>query len=314
MASISKHGDGWRVQVYRRGIRRSKVFPSKAAAKSWGARQEYLIDQKRTGSGWTFSEVMARYAREVSPSKRGARYEILRLEFLALDPIGKIRVSDIEAKHVADWRDRRLKTVEPGTVLRERNLLSAVWTMARKEWGLTVGNPFSAVRWPATPKPRDRVPTPEEWARLEEAATGALWRVWQAFRFSCETAMRQGEIARLRRSDVTGRVAHLPITKNGDARDVPLSSEALAILDAIGPINDHYFPLAATISRSFAKLTKRAGVEGLTFHDGRRYGTSKLAGQLDVMTLAKVTGHRDVNLLLRVYYRTDMQEVAKRLG
>jgi len=46
--------------------------------------------------------------------------------------------------------------------------------------------------------------------------------------------MRAGEIVGLRRQDITGRVAHLPETKNGDARNVPLSSEAVRLLEALG--------------------------------------------------------------------------------
>ena len=47
--------------------------------------------------------------------------------------------------------------------------------------------------------------------------------------------------------------------------------------------------------------------------DLRREATTRLAKKLDVLTLAKVTGHRDLRVLSRVYYAPDMGEVAERL-
>lgn len=50
-----------------------------------------------------------------------------------------------------------------------------------------------------------------------------------------ETAMRQGETLSLTWSDfdLDKRIAHLDMTKNGESRDVPLSSRALDALDAL---------------------------------------------------------------------------------
>ncbi len=50
-----------------------------------------------------------------------------------------------------------------------------------------------------------------------------------------ETAMRRGELLALRweHVDLKRRVAHLPETKNGKSRDVPLSSAAAAVLAAL---------------------------------------------------------------------------------
>ena len=47
--------------------------------------------------------------------------------------------------------------------------------------------------------------------------------------------MRQGELLRRRSEhiDLNRRIAHLPCTKNGDARTVPLSTTAVAVLPAV---------------------------------------------------------------------------------
>ena len=50
--------------------------------------------------------------------------------------------------------------------------------------------------------------------------------------------------------------------------------------------------------------------EDLHFHDTRREALSRLAKKVDVMTLAKISGHRDIQILLNTYYAPDMSDVA----
>nr|WP_010395719.1 site-specific integrase [Paracoccus sp. TRP] len=320
MASIRKLPSGsFRAEVARQGVRKSKVFPTKTAAKEWAARQEYLIlnaDEVK-GQG-TLGDAMERYARERSPQKRGARWEIIRLEKLRKDSLAKVKMADLRASDIADWRDRRSKEVAPASVIREMQLISSVLTVCVKEWGLISHNPASDVRKPTKPPARSRLPTDDEMERLAISAgddlTRATARAFHAFRFACETAMRAGEIVGLTwdRIDTDARVAHLPMTKNGSPRDVPLSKAAMALLEAL-PRQDPVFGLtSAQLDVLWRKLRDRAGVEGLNFHDSRAAGTGKLAKKVDVLSLARITGHRDLKMLM-VYYRETAADLAKRL-
>lgn len=320
MASIRKLPSGtFRAEVARQGVRKSKVFDTKTAAKEWAARQEYLIlnADEIKGQG-TFAEAMDRYARERSPSKRGARWEIIRLAKLAKDPLARIKMADLRSSDIADWRDRRSREVAPGSVIREMQLLSTVLTVCVKEWGLIAHNPASEVRKPTKPQPRSRLPTDDEMERLALSAgddlSNATARAFHAFRFACETAMRAGEIIGLTwdRIDKQSRVAHLPLTKNGTARDVPLSSAAMALLEAL-PRQEPVFGLTSQqLDALWRKLRDRAGVEGLTFHDSRAEGTTRLSKKVDVLSLARITGHRDIKMLM-TYYRETAADLAKRL-
>lgn len=315
MASVRKLPSGkWQAQVARRGIRRSASFRTKSEARDWGARQEYLIDQgEGAGSKAKLSDIFDRYAREVSPSKRGARWEMIRLEKLARDRIGDRRLCDLGPEDFADWRDRRLREVQPSSVRREMVLMSAVMTRCRKEWRLIDVNPLADVQKPANARPRERRVTDDEIAQLEAVAHGPLSkRVVLAFRFAVATAMRAGEICGLRRQDITGSVAHLPMTKNGEARDVPLSSEALAILDGLS--GDPVFGLTPRqLDATFRRLRKLAKIEDLHFHDSRHEATTRLSRRVDVLALARITGHRNVGELL-TYFNESAEDLAKRLG
>jgi integrase len=63
----------------------------------------------------------------------------------------------------------------------------------------------------------------------------------------------------------------------------------------------------------FAAATKRAGIEGLTFHDTRHEGLTRLAQKLEVLDLARMVGHRDLKSLM-IYYNPTATEIADRLG
>ncbi|MEY8120889.1 hypothetical protein AB9F26_22190, partial [Falsihalocynthiibacter sp. BN13B15] len=82
----------------------------------------------------TMRDALLRYAREVSPSKRGAKWEQLRLEKIAKGSLGNVILREVLPIDIANWRDMRLREVAAGTVNREMSLLSGVFSIARKEW------------------------------------------------------------------------------------------------------------------------------------------------------------------------------------
>lgn len=323
MATLRKVGKGWRAEVSRKGVRLSQNFALKAEAKDWAARQEYLIlNQESLQSKQSFGEVMDRYAREVSSTKRGARWEQIRLEKLRSYPLAQIRMEELKPADLANWRDARLKEVAPASVNREMVLLSAVLTQARKEWGLIKESPMSEVRKPSKPAARDRRVSKAELEKLALSAgsdlTKSTARSFHAFLFAIETAMRAGEVIGLMwdRVDLDNQVCHLPMTKNGTARDVPLSQEAVRLLKTLpasDPREGSVFGLkSAQMEVLWRKLRDRAGIDDLHFHDSRHEAITRLAKKLDVLSLARAVGHRNLNQLM-AYYNESAAELAKRL-
>lgn len=317
MASIRKHGTGWRAFVARQGVRRSKTFPTKREAQDWASRQEHLIlSHEQVAASMTLGQVFAKYAEEVSPGKDGYRWEAVRLAKFQRDPLSDIALKDLRPAHFADWRDKRLREVAPASVAREMQLMSAVMTRAKKEWQFVPQNPLEDVRKPPKPAPRTRLPTAAEVERLGYVAGSDLVfaqaRAYHAFLFACETAMRAGEIVGLHWSAISGNVAHLGKTKNGFARDVPLSKAALSLLDAL-PRTDPVFNITSNqLDSLWRKVMKKAAVDDLVFHDSRHLAITRLARKLDVMDLARMTGHRDLKSLLG-YYNAAPSDIADRL-
>jgi integrase len=319
LASIQKYGKRWRAFVFRQGKRQSKVFDTKREAQDWSARAEYLIlNAPKVAAAMTFGELMARYADEVSPTKRGERWEVIRLEKLQAYPLASIKLGNLSAQDFARWRDVRLREVAPASVKREMNLLSGVLTVARKEWGLIDHNPLQDVSKPKPPPARDRLVTPDELERLALSAggdlTNATARAFHAFLFSCETAMRAGEVTGLvwARVDIARSTVKLDMTKNGTAREVPLSSEAKRLLQML-PKADPVFGLSSRqLDVLWRKLRDRAGVEGLTYHDSRHRAITQLAGKLGVLELARMVGHRDLKMLM-TYYNESAEALSRKL-
>ena len=143
---------------------------------------------------------------------------------------------------------------------------------------------------------------------------GTSIRLPHAFLFAIESGMRAGEIVGMRWDavDLERRVVTLPMTKNGDARQVPLSSEAVRLLKAL-PEGEPVFQLSSqNLDALFRKMRDRAAIEGLNFHDSRHEAITRLSRKLDVLALAKMVGHRDIKMLQR-YYDATAEELARRL-
>ncbi|WP_123102024.1 site-specific integrase [Acidithiobacillus sulfuriphilus] len=109
---------------------------------------------------------------------------------------------------------------------------------------------------------------------------------------------------------------HLPKTKNGDARTVPLSSRAIATLEAL-PRNLDGRVFGTTyegIHQAFVRACRRAAIDGLTFHDLRHEATSRLFEKgFNPMEVSTITGHKTLQMLKR-YTHLRAEDLAKRMG
>lgn len=323
MATFKKRGSTWQVQVARQGVRKSATFKTKAEASAWATalEAEILAGVRGDIPDKPVSDLLERYRDEVSVIKRGQRWEKLRIGLFLRDALADVRLQKLSPADIAAWRDRRLGQVSAASVLREWNLLSHAFTVAVNEWGWLKENPMKLVRRPKAPLPRDRRISDAEFSALL-LATGydgrsvtvtKMARVGAAFVFAIETAMRAGEICSLRWSDISGVVAHLPITKNGTARRVALSEAALSVLDTLPKDGDSVFDLTpAQIDALFRKAKARAMVSDLHFHDTRHEAITRLAQHLEVLDLARMVGVRDLRILM-VYYNASPQEIAEKL-
>jgi integrase len=327
MASIRKRGSSYQARITRKGFPAEvKTFSTKADADRWARSVESAMDVHRyqctkSVESMVLADLIRRYRETVTPSKRGAVDEVIRLRALERDTIARYSVANVTPEVVADYRDRRLKSCSPSTVIRDLAVLSSIFSHARREWRIGSSNPVADVRKPISPPGRDRLLSRAEDERLLRHAlpTGRRNRLLHPLLVvALETAMRRGELLGLLWCDVhlDRGIVRLPLTKNGTSRWVPLSSRAVA---AIGSLHragvEKVFPIsAAALDKMFRRLCTRAELEDLRFHDLRHTATTRLAERLpNVIELAAVTGHRSLQMLKR-YYHPTAEALSAKLG
>ncbi len=328
MASIRKRGGKWQVQVRRGGHESSsRTFLSKSDAEKWGRHQEHLLDQddlpgdkgilKRT----KFCDLLLRYRTEITPRKKSVKQESNRLDRLLRHPIAQLRLDRIQSKHFAAFRDERLERVGQQAVRHDINVLGHVFTVATRDWGFPFNsNPVSKIAKPLQSRPRERRVAKSEMSHLEGQAARANSPSYllPLIYVAVETGMRKSELLGLRweNLDEQASTVVLPETKNGYAREVPLSPHAMeAIKSQSGSHPELMFPVAvATLRRHWTRLLRACEITGLHFHDLRHEAISRhFERGLSVAEVSLISGHRDPRQLFR-YVHPRPADVARKLG
>lgn len=338
MAAISKYRDKWKCQVRKRGFPpRTKTFETRADAAAWGRMIESEIERgvfvnRDEAERTTVADLLARYLRDVSPTKRSGKSDKGRVRTLT-KRIGAYKLSVLVSPHLVAYRDARLRSVSAQTVIHELNLLNRVLTLATREWGIVLPGGVPKVIKPRAPQGRDRRVHPDEMQSIMDATESTELRDF--IRLAVATGMRRSEIASLRWENINleRRTAHLPVTKTDTPRTVPLSSVAVAVLHA-RKATGSAVPFTITpdaFTRAFSRSVHRARkryeskcqmlnqhvdprwLVGIRLHDLRHEATSRFFEHgLGLMEVASITGHKTLAMLQR-YTHLRAEDLAKKL-
>lgn len=327
MASIRKRGPyQWEVRIRRKGYPlQCKTFESKSEAEAWASTVESemargVFRSYQEAEHTLLIELLERYRKEVTSQKKGWVQESSKLRVISRYPLAQYAVARIGGKELAEYRDCRLQEVSPKTVRDELVVLGHVFKVAMQDWGIVLphGNPIDSVRKPKIGNNRrDRRLNPEEEIRLLQACKEYGEPLPSIVMLALETGMRRGEIASLHWNHINlkTRVVHLPETKNEESRDVPLSSKAAGVLNALPRnISGRVFEMRPdSITQAFNRACKRAGIEDLRFHDLRHEATSRFFEKgFNPMQVAAITGHKTLQMLQR-YTHLKAENLAKML-
>ena len=323
----------WRVEIERAGVRTSETFDTKAAATAWGTQEEAAILAGTRGNfpSRTVQQALTRYELEVSKDKRGRRSEALRFAALARDfpALAGTVMHQVTTPDLVKWRDTRLKVVSKGSVQRDINLLRNVWTVAAREWKWCAEpSPWRGMRMPGDNPPRtQRV----DWRSIRTLLRWFGYRTGQpprtkqqevgwAFLVSLRTALRAGEIMGMSTTSVDlvrGVVTldqHKTSTIDG-VRRVPLTRHGLRLLRvlAAGKTGPLWTVKGPSLDTLFRRARDGLGLDAIHFHDARAEALTLLSRRVDVMTLARISGHRDLRTLMDSYYRETAESISARL-
>ncbi len=343
----------FQAQVCVNGIRKSKTFPRSSDAKRWAATIVLSVTESgHPDAGRPLRDFIKEHAEHVGRAHKHPRHEKAVLGYLLGDPLSDIKVSDVTSRDIDAWIARRRTIpsrttgvlVKDSTIARQKQLLSGMFSgLVRR--GIIKENPCSGSEKVADAQPRERTASPEDIERLKIAAQwdedrpplNKTQRVCAAFVLSCLTGMRAGEMMRIERAWIHGSAIRLPAeaTKTATARTIILCDRAKKILDAVCALG--FEPTIWDLEDSardalWRKIRDQADLrnvydsqgrlirQGLTFHDGRATFCTWAASpgpdgapRMDVMSLSRQTGHKNLKMLMR-YYRPRMEDFIERLN
>lgn len=330
MATIRKRGTKWQVIVRRKGVAPlARSFTFKTDAEEWARHIETQADRRglppdpRALDRITIGNVLERYRDTVVSKKRACAVETVILNAILRQGFVHTTLADMTPSIFSTYRDMRLRTVKPVTINRELALIQHAFDIAVKEWDIPIPhNPLSSVRRPKVQNRRERRLYPDELAALLSACDACRNTLLRPLiLFAIETGMRRGELLRLRWDHIVWdkRVLRIPITKNGTPRTIPISTRALSVLQDLHTQRATRADAARVFSTTeeavklaWQRLTTRANVDDLHFHDLRHEAVSRLFEHgLSVPEVALISGHKDARMLFRYTHPKAENIVAK---
>jgi len=264
----------------------------------------------------TLADILVSYRDEACPLQKAGDLATMKINLWLAEAFAQTKVADLKAT-LSTWRDRRLKEVKPGTVLREMNLMYAAINRVRNEKGLDI--PDVKIKRPKAPAARTRRLKEGELDRIIESTRRSRSKMLlPAVLLAIETGARASELIALtwEHIDLEGRTAHLPVTKNGHPRTIPLSSRAVEVLAGLERQGEQVLHgmTSRSLKRAWVACRERAGIEGLRFHDMRREAVSRMLERgLNLVEVSQVSGHRSL-AMLQVYARPTAESIAAKLG
>ena len=324
MASIQKRNSSYRVRITRQG--KSTIcatFYSRLEAVQWAKQIEAELRlgihqdtaQNPISPTMPFRKAVEKYIPSHSIYKGNHKTEAGILRILATRWEDR-NLSVISKQDIVLLKDDLLgKGRAASTVNHYLNALSQLYQIAINEWGLKLSNPITGIKRMSEPQGRmKRLSIEAEATLLACCHELHLDYLADIIAVAIETGMRCGEILSMRWEDVDfiNRRVLLRDTKNGDSRQVPLSSRVKIILEQLTSrdTGDLVFPYCRwTIRRHYTRVVKQSakahkGVQNpftdLRFHDLRHEALSRLSDKgLNVIEIAHISGHRTLTMLRR---------------
>jgi len=347
MATIRLQSGKWQARIQRKGFTPiSKCFINKTDAIRWSRQIESDMDRgsyaaRNEAESTTLQESLSRYRKEVTPHKKGIKVEGYKLGMMRRSKLAKMSLANIRSTDIAKYRDERIKVVAANTVKNELNTLSAVFECVRLEWGINITNPVRGLKRPPAPPGRNRrLYQGEQEKLIASCIKSRAWYLHCIVVLAIETGMRLGEMAGLRYTDIDleAQTAYLHDTKNGESREIPLSTRAKAALQAMPThISGKVFPVDVdSIKTSYSSAVKRARtayekesreagipeetinsdpmLTNLRFHDLRHEAVSRLFERgLNTIEVSTISGHKTLAMLRR-YTHLRAADLVGKLG
>ncbi|AOW76880.1 integrase [Colwellia sp. PAMC 20917] len=312
---------------------KSKTFNSKVAATRWAKETIHKVEKNLTNQPFdlidcTLEELIHKYVeRKQSSDKPLGRTAYYALRQIRSFPIAKLLVTRMNSADIVDFclaRKRESTKPSPQTISIDVSCIRKVLRIAKPMFNINIDDRPVIDAYPALhdlkliarSNKRERRLKGNELQQLlselkiKEKHHCCFIPYSDIFLISILTCCRIGELSSLRWQDlcVDSKTIMIRNRKNpngslGNNSILPLLGESLSILVRQPKISELIFPFnSRSITAGFRKASKKIGITGLRYHDLRREGASRLIEHgLSVEETARITGHKDLNILWQVY-------------
>ena len=315
-----------RVRVHVDGRQISKSFYNKKDAKLWALSMESDLDYRATTLNdqqsvksdkyrpKNFREVLSEYETKVTSLKESPDNEYMIIRLLKRVPWINMPWETVSVRHIAEYRDMRLRTVKGSTLYRQFDIIRHAATIAQDEWDWDVdAEMVKQIKIKIDPPSDHKRVSDAEIHQLLDAADGYLKVKYftPMIKFTLETGLRRQELADSTWDAIKYQQRFIQVskTKTGYPRRIPLTSKIKAILSTVSPntISHYNIPGSATVFKhsvrsiecAFKRVKKRSGVN-FSLHMLRHEAISRLFEQgLSPIEVASISGHRTLSQLMR---------------
>jgi integrase len=323
---------------------KSKSFHSKTAAVQWAKQMTHKVERHLLQVDidlvdCTVGELITKYIdtkqESNKPLGRTAQYtlkQILQSQFAKM-LVSKVRATDI----VIYCLERKNSQTSPSasTISIDVSCIRKVFRVGKSLFGINVDDRPIIDAYPALHDLKLIARSNERERRLESNEFELLLKELKKkqkhhcciipyhdiFLTSILTCCRISEICKLqwRDLDVDRKTILVRDRKNpngsmGNNCILPLLGDSLAILERQPKTSQYIFPFnSRSISSGFRHTRRKLQIADLRYHDLRREGASRLIEMgYTVEEVVRVTGHRDLNVLWRVYVNIKPQHFLER--
>lgn len=259
-----------------------KTFSEISLAHDWSLLIEAELRAiiKTEADDWqdmTFSEAVDRYIVDINQYHKsftqGDQYRAKALKKV----FGKYSLVQITPQLISDYKNSRLENVTSGTVRRELGYVQRVFAYLRKDLHFDIPDLFKMVRLPEDSPARDRIPTDLEIGLILDKLSPVMQDIVV---LASETAMRRGEITRIRAEhlNVRNKTLLIPITKTDKPRTIPLSPKAYSLLCEYASVKrGKLFNVQPnSVSQAFRRACEDSSIKGIVFHSLRHKRVTEL--------------------------------------
>jgi integrase len=340
MGVFKKQGVYW-IDYYVNGHRkRERIGPDKRLAETVHRKRKVEIAEgkyldKQRPITTTFDDLADTYLHYARNQQQKRSWTRDRTSITTLKAyFGGKRLPELTPASIEQYRawrkatiSRRGQPVMPATINRELACLKRMFSVARKglillKGGVPATNPMAMVSLERERNERDRVLTPEEFARLYQA--GEDW-LKPMLLVAYQTGMRKGEIRSLRWDQLDLKRGTIRLrstdTKTDEGRVIPLNQALTSVFKTatryvgcpwvfVNPatlegwqanpeqVDPRYH--ATSITHAFERACRKAGVTNATFHDLRHtFVTNARRASIDYFRIMAITGHKTMAVFKR---------------